>query len=220
MTSRRFAGALGIDEWTILGHSAGGGYALDYALSHPDSVSGLILDCPCLDADATDRFRLPRAAALLQDVGKTSEAEKCVALAASPRRLTGGDRSWEVMQALGDRYLDLFVAGREGRARYERLIGRAPEDLDWAKGVSHLPLLHDMYRDRTPSLSSLSVPSVLLHGEGDLVAAPSVIEANRAATGGDVVTIPNAGHFSYIEQPRAYVEAVAGFMNAPKCRAA
>jgi proline iminopeptidase len=38
----------GIARWSILGHSAGGGYAIDYATRHPDSVSAAIYDCPVL----------------------------------------------------------------------------------------------------------------------------------------------------------------------------
>src|SRR5699024_1290148 len=86
--------ALGIERWSVIGHSAGGGYALDYALSRPDSLSGLILDCPCLDADATDRYRLPQAAEMLRDRGMTDAARACVALASRKGRLTGADKSW------------------------------------------------------------------------------------------------------------------------------
>src|SRR5690606_31379315 len=43
--------SLGLESWTVIGHSSGGAYALDYALSRPERVSGLILDCPALDAD-------------------------------------------------------------------------------------------------------------------------------------------------------------------------
>ena len=48
--------------WAVLGHSDGGGYALQYVTSHPEAVQAVIFDCPCWDADLTDRtgcLRLP-----------------------------------------------------------------------------------------------------------------------------------------------------------------
>lgn len=212
--------ALGIKCWSVIGHSAGGGYALDYALSRPDSLSGLVLDCPCLDADATDRHRLPRAAEMLRDRGKTDAADACMALASRKGRLTGADKSWESMQPLGEHYLDLFTYDKAGRDAYEKLMASAPRDLSWSKGVSHLPLLTDMYCNRMPALAELRIPSRLIHGEADLVAAPKVIDAYRAADIGDVVTIPEAGHFSYIEQPEAYIDAIVAFADDVTTRSA
>ncbi|UJP11681.1 alpha/beta hydrolase [Microbacterium sp. KUDC0406] len=204
--------SLGIESWTIIGHSSGGAYALDYALAHPRVIDRLILDCPALDTDATDRHRLPRAAALLDAAGMPEEAERCRELAGREQRLSAEDRSWEAMTPLGAQYLDLFFADAEGRRRYEEITDAAPDGLDWSKSWSHRPLLADMYVDRLPQLPSLTMPSMLVHGDADLVAAPAIVDAYRAATGGPVATIANAGHFSFVERPTEYVDAVMGFL--------
>ncbi|WP_309127970.1 alpha/beta hydrolase [Microbacterium sp.] len=203
---------LGIDRWTIIGHSSGGACALDYALRHPEHISGLILDCPALDTDATDRHRLPRAAALLDEEGLIDAAAACRRFASLERRITGDDRTWESMQPLGSRYLDLFLHDAETRSRYERLMDTAPSELDWSKALSHFPLLMEMYHDRRSSLSSLTVPSMLVVGESDMVAPPVVLDAYRAATGQEVVSVREAGHFTFVEQPEAYVDAVIRFV--------
>lgn len=205
---------LGIESWSIIGHSSGGAYALDYALQHPTHVSGLILDCPALDTDATDRYRLPRAAAMLEAAGLAVAAAECLRLAAVERRLTAEDRTWEMMLPLGDDYLDLFFHDATTRARYQRVMDSAPEGLDWSKSTSHFALMAEMYRDRRPSLQRLAVPSRLIHGEVDLVVPPVVREAYREATGGDVVSIAAAGHFPFVEQPRAYVDEVMRFLDS------
>ncbi|MFB7250384.1 alpha/beta fold hydrolase [Microbacterium sp. NPDC056234] len=210
--------ALGIDRWNVIGHSAGGAYALDYAIAHPDSVENLILDCPALDADSTDRFRLPRAAAMLDEHGMSAEAERCRQLASLDRRITADDRTWEAMLPLGNDYLDLFLFDAASRARYETMMARAPQDADWSRGASHLALLTDMYIDRRPALARVTVPSMLVHGERDLVASPDVIDAYRESTGGKVRTIAGAGHFAYVEQPDSYVDAVASFMQGAAVR--
>lgn len=201
---------LGLDRWTVIGHSSGGAYAFDYALQHPERLDALVLDCPALDTDATDRFRLPKAAAMLDEAGLHDAAAECRRLAALERPLTADDRTWEAMLPLGPRYLDLFLHDASTRARYEQLMGSAPSDLDWGKGMTHLGLMTEMYRDQTPQLALLSVPSTLLVGESDMVAPPVVRERYRAATGNDVVTISDAGHFAFVEQPEEYVDRVVG----------
>ncbi|MDT0156705.1 alpha/beta hydrolase [Microbacterium sp. ARD32] len=205
--------ALGIERWTIIGHSSGGAYALDYALRHPERISGLILDCPALDTDATDRHRLPRAAAMLDEAGDADAAAECRRLAGLERRLTGEDRTWEAMLPLGDRYLDLFFHDAQTRARYDEVMNAAPEGLDWGKGMAHLALIGEMYTDRRPALPSLQVPSTLIHGEDDLVAPPVVVDAYRQLTGGQVATVADAGHFAFVEQPAAYVHEVMRFVD-------
>ena len=72
----------------------------------------------------------------------------------------------------------------------------------------------EMYRDRTARLLELTVPSMLVVGETDMVAPPVVQERYRAATGRDAVTIMGAGHFPFVERPDEYVEQVAGFLAA------
>jgi len=204
--------ALGIGAWSLIGHSSGGAYALDYALAHPGAVTRLVLDCPALDTDATDRHRLPRAAAMLDAAGMPEEAARCREIAARGDRLTAEDRSWEAMTPLGAQYLDLFFADADGRRRYEEIADAAPDELDWSKSWSHRVLLADMYVDRLPRLADLTMPSMLVHGEADLVAAPAIVADYRTATRGSVATIAEAGHFAFVERPSAYVDAVLGFL--------
>ncbi len=205
---------LDIPTWSILGHSAGGGYALDYALQHPDHIRSAVFDCPSWDCDATDRERLPVAADLLAAAGHEEAAATCRADAACPDRLSFTMERLTAMQTLGAAYMRLFTYDRDTEAAYVSLAQEAPKDLDWARGASHLPLAADMYADRVPGLTNLEVPSLLVHGETDLVAPPSVVERYRRLVHAPhgVATIPQAGHFAFAEQPERYVEAVADFV--------
>lgn len=140
---------LGIERWVVIGHSAGGGTAFDYALQHAAAVRGLILDNPCLDADQTDRWRLPEAAKLLRQLGREAAAAECERVAATPARLSDAERTIQAMRHLGEHYLDLFFADTDKIARY-RALGEALQvtQEQEQQGMSHLPLLEDMYRPR------------------------------------------------------------------------
>lgn len=76
-----------------------------------------------------------------------------------------------------------------------------------------MPLLEDMYRPRVERLAELTMPSLLLLGETDLVAPPPVVERYRSdAPHGRVTVIEGAGHFTFVEQPLAYVAALRDFV--------
>lgn len=205
---------LGIERWVVVGHSVGGGTALDYALARPEVVRGLVLDNPCLDADLTDRWRLPQAARLLRGLGREEAAGECERIAALPGRLTGAEGTGEAMQALGEHYMDLFFADTANIARYAALRN-ALELSEEQEGQwkSHLPLVSEMYRSRIGRLAELTMPSLLLLGESDLVAPPPLVERYRAdVQDGRVVVIGGAGHFTFVEQPTAYVHAIREFV--------
>ncbi len=206
--------SLGIDRWVLVGHSAGGGTALDYALRYPNAVRGVIFDNPCLDGDLTDRWRLPKAAALLRELGRNEAAARCERVAALPGRLTGTEGGMEAMQELGKHYLELFFADVANISRYHDLGDalQATEDQQ-QRGMSHLPLVPDMYQRRVDRLAELTQPSLLLLGETDVVAPPPVVERYRAdVRNGQVVVIERAGHFTFIEQPEAYAARVCEFV--------
>lgn len=206
--------SLGIDCWCILGHSAGGGYALRYAIRHPDSVTGVVFDCPCWDCDLTDRFRLPVAARMLEASGKTEAASACRRIAEKPERITVEDESWLPMQALDSEYLHLFFHDPRSVQAYEALMSSARfSDEQWARGQSHLPLLAAMYQPQLHRLARLTVPSLLIHGASDLVVPPDVVDLyRRQVPTGAVHTFHDSGHFSYHEEPDAYADVIRRFV--------
>lgn len=206
--------ALGIASWTVLGHSAGGAYALDYASAHPGSVRAVVFDCPCWDADSTDRHRLPVAARLLDEEGRPDAAERCRALAAKQERLTADDKTPEAMHELGARYQELFFADPEAGRAFDGLLASSGFGQEtWSRGECHEPLWLDMYTDRTPALASLEQPSLLLRGEYDLVTSPQMIRAYDAdVSGGRTHLLARAAHFPSHEVAADYASVVTSFV--------
>jgi proline iminopeptidase len=206
---------LGIRSWAILGHSAGGNYALRYATRHPDTVSAVIFDCPCWDCDLTDRYRLPVAATRLADRGKRDAAAAALRIAQQPDRITAKDRTWLLMQELGDAYLELLFSRTDSVRAYESLVASSGfADEVWARGLSHLPLMSALYESEIHRLAGLAVPSLLIHGRDDLVVPPDVVETyRRTVPDSSVHTFLESGHFGYHEEPDAYADVLARFVH-------
>jgi proline iminopeptidase len=205
---------LEIASWAVLGHSDGGGYALQYVTSHPETVQAVIFDCPCWDADLTDRNRLPQVARKLEALGQQADAERCRQLAAKPSRLTAADETYLAAQALGPHYMELYFHDPGCAADFSQILDESgfAEEI-WERGRSHLALLPSMYETRLSLLHNVARPSLLLRGADDMVTAPEMLAQFRESAPGDTVrTFDRSGHFAYLEEAAEYCEAVTNFV--------
>jgi 3-oxoadipate enol-lactonase len=67
--------------------------------------------------------------------------------------------------------------------------------------------------DSTPLLSSIHCPALIVVGEEDRVTPPPLSRGmHDAIAGSELVTIPQAGHLSSLEQPAAFNAALAHFL--------
>jgi proline iminopeptidase len=205
---------LGVERWAVLGHSAGGNYAVEYAIRHPSAVSAVIFDCPCWDFDANDRYRLPIFARLYEATGETESAARCRALAALPRRLTVDDRTPELAFGLGDRFQDLSFHDPSRRAEFVRLgEGAGFSDEMWGYGNSHVATLPELYTSKLARLAELTQPSLLIEGIDDLATDPISVQAYRDnVPTGRVATFEHSGHFPHFEEPDRYADLVRSFV--------
>jgi proline iminopeptidase len=205
---------LRIDAWTVLGHSAGAGYALRYVTGHVGAVRGVIFDCPCWDADMTDRHRLPAVARRLEELGQLPDAERCRELAAKSGRLTFSDNTRQAIRALGSAYMEQFFHDPRGAADFAELLENSGFTQEqWQRGNSHWPLLAALYEPLLPLLPKIRRPALLLRGRDDLVAAPGMLAAFGASVpGGKLLTFDSSGHYPYLEEPGAYCRAVTEFV--------
>lgn len=205
---------LGLTTWYLIGHSAGAATAVDYAVAHPESVSGLVLDCPALDADLIDRWRLPLAADLFVQMGRPDLAARARELSSQDDQLTPA--TYDLLNQLGDKRNELFFVSAAAAADFDQVAERSghPEDV-WNRGESHAPILADLYHSRLHLLGTLSCPLFLVRGVDDPVSPPTVVSAIRAAPSfAGAVEVAGARHFPSFEQPEAYAHAVIAFTHA------
>ena len=206
--------ALGIERWTVLGHSFGGRVALQYAARHPDRVAAAVFENPCWDFAETERLRLTAAAPVFAELGDHASAERCTRLAADPDARTGWRETIELVGRLQEhgRYDDLYFHPPAARDAFQAIDMAAEFDEETrSKARRHfeegLGLMATSVVDLLPGLT---MPAALLVGRHDLVTGPEQIAAFRAAVPhGEVHEFAGSAHFVQLEQAEEYADLVS-----------
>ena len=196
-----FCRTLGIERPVVLGHSFGGFVALHLALRHPDVVGSLILvDTAASSADM---------AGAMERLEERHGPE--VRAAAEP--VFGGDASEGAMADFERLVAPAYVHEPEKVGPVLETLGRS----SFAREVAahyfgNRAALYDV-RDR---LGEIRVPTLVMVGAKDWLIPPS---ASRVIAEGipdaELIVIPEAGHFSFIERSEAYADAVRRFLSTP-----
>ena len=179
----------GLERPFLVGSSMGGGIAIDYALAHPDRVSGLLLAAPGVSGSFETPWEPKELEAFQYDDNKSQE----VAAA-----WTKGDAA----SAFGS-VRELWCAALEGpslgllRAMVEQ---NAAEVFDFRsmKNAEKAP-------PAVPRLSTIRVPTAVLVGDRDNPSSP--VLAKRVAQdipGARYVTVAGADHLINLSRPEAF----------------
>jgi pimeloyl-ACP methyl ester carboxylesterase len=69
-------------------------------------------------------------------------------------------------------------------------------------------------QDSTPLLGSIRCPTLILVGEHDQLTPPALSQnMHRAIPGSELAVISGAGHLANVDQPRAFNDALGGFLD-------
>ncbi len=200
-----------LESATVLGHSWGGLLAMEYAIRHPDRVSHLILmnTAPASHDDyMLLRHELPRKRA-------AGDVEALKALSATAKYAEGD------LDTDAEYYRIHYRATVRQPAHLERLIkslrvGLTPEDIRKARAIE------DRLYDETwalsdynllPQLAPLRIPTLVLHGDYDLVPVECAAHIAQAIPGARLVVLRDCGHFSYLECPDQVRKEIGDFFH-------
>lgn len=185
---------LGLGPAHVVGLSLGGAVALQAAVRHPELLASLTV------ADGGSGSDDPAAA-------------QRGALAWAERARTGGIEA-HVAAMLATPFVETYLArgGRRARRHVELLVRRHP-----AHGLSHV--LVEVLRtrvpfyERGPALGALALPTLVICGALDRACrGPSAFLA-ETIPGAELRLLPGIGHMSCLEAPRAFNDALLGFLN-------
>lgn len=178
--------AAGIEHATLVGSSAGGGIAVDFALAHPGAVDGLVLAGPWISGFKPSAGFIARGLklALLLKAGNLEGAVK-------------------------DPYILTKSADAE-RARVVALLKANPQNLSNPSGK-----VERAGPDAKDRLAQIHAPTLVLVGEVDIRDVFDQAGAVAAAVpGARLETVPATGHFMYLEKPQDFADRVTAFVAA------
>lgn len=180
--------SLNVKQVVVCGLSMGGYIALAFVAKYTDRVKGLILSNTKAGAD-TDAGRQGRldTSIKIEQTGSTDMVVDGMA----PKMLGPGAKS------------ETATLVRSMMARQ-----RSTTVTSALRGMAARP-------DRTPLLTSIKFPTLIITGSADGVIPPSESEAmHTAIPHSTLVNIPEAGHLANLDKPDAYNEAVQSFISA------
>jgi proline iminopeptidase len=189
---------LQLEQAAVLGHSWGALLAMEYAIRHPNRVSHLILlnTAPASHDDYL-LFQHDRRAKAPDDVEMLRE------LASRPAYAEGD------LEAEAKYYRVHYRATLRPPDLLDRLMehlrmGSTTESVLKARAIEDR-LYDDTWRssdyDLLPKLKRLRVPTLVIHGEYDLIPVECANHIAQAIPGARLVALSDCGHFSYIERP-------------------
>ncbi|MFJ3767224.1 alpha/beta fold hydrolase [Streptomyces sp. NPDC090082] len=195
---------LGPERIDLLGHSAGGNLAVLYAAAHPERIRSLVLVASAgraLGVETTDE-EWDEAAEVFAGEPWYPGARAAVDALADDTPLR---RVHEITAP--------FAYGRWDTAAQEHAAGSGRET-NWAAApVYHGPGAYDPDATRR-ALAALDAPVLVLAGAFD--AGPTPAKAAEAAAHfprAEVVVLPGAGHFPWVDDAEAFVRPVAAFLD-------
>jgi len=192
---------LGITRATIVGHSLGGGIAMQFVYQHPDRVARLVLIAS--GGLGPDVGLLLRAASL-------PGAELVLPLIAPRRMVPAGDRVWSWLRTIGVE----SPRGEELWSHYSSLS-------DGPTRRAFLRTLRSVVDHRGQSVSAISrlnsrtdFPVMAIWGDRDpIIPVHHAYAAQHARPDVRLEVLTDVGHFPHAERPGQVVALIEGFID-------
>jgi pimeloyl-ACP methyl ester carboxylesterase len=197
---------LGVDAFDLLGFSHGGCVAMTYAAAHPERVSRLVLASTIAVFDPDAEQAQEQGIEARRNEPWFAEAERAIA-----EEQAGAFETVEELRANVRRQIPLY---------FHRWKGNEATGLELADDFASAEPLHAFNTkefptfDLRPALAMITAPTLVITGASDFICGPVCAAAISAAVlKTETVVIPDAGHFTYVEQPAAFRRAVGGFLS-------
>ncbi|WP_456244729.1 alpha/beta fold hydrolase [Longispora urticae] len=193
---------LGLGRMDLFGHSASGGTCMVYAARHPDRLDRLVLVDPSLRVTGIPSD-LGVEEVLAERADEPWFAEAVAALTAE----AGTPQELERYRWLSAPLLyGAWNAAARAQATAEPGQFAAPATDGFYAGFEPDPTL-------PARLADLSTPVLLVVGEHDIWPTRTAVRELANMFGkADVVVLPGAGHFPWVDDPAAFATTVSAFL--------
>jgi pimeloyl-ACP methyl ester carboxylesterase len=197
---------LGVERLNLLGFSHGGVVAIAYAAAFGSRIERLLLvDTLAVWGDEAEAA-MQRAIAARAAEPWFAEAQQAI-----EEEQAGEFSSVDELIENLQRQIPLYFHRWEGN---EKTGGRLAMDFAHAEPLHHFNTVEFPTFDLRGELRTIEPPALVVVGDDDMIAGPVCAEAIlRELPNGRLVTIPQSGHFVYVEQPEAFREALTDFLS-------
>jgi pimeloyl-ACP methyl ester carboxylesterase len=197
---------LGQERIDLLGFSHGGMVAMAYAAAHPQRTGCLLLVATLAHRDEALDDEMERGLAERQGQPWFDDARAALA-----EEEAGHFENDEALARNLARQWPLYFGryGEREQAFVQTLAGLVP-NADALRRFNG-----DVWPsfDLRPALARIEAPTLIVAGERDFVAPPAAAQAVAdAVAGSELVVVPGAGHFVFVEAPEAFRDAVLSFL--------
>ena len=187
---------LDVEKAVLVGNSAGGGVAAEYAIEHPDRVQGLVLVDPAIGNG--NRERIPSwlsplmATPQMRHIGQLLVRSIAGKTGDETIRLAWHDPSL-IDQQVYDGYRKPLKANNWDKALYEFTIAQNSEDLQ-------------------SRLGELKVPTLVMTGDDDrIVPTANTVQLANKIPGAVLEVFNKCGHVPQEECPDQFMAAIESF---------
>jgi proline iminopeptidase len=197
---------LGQERIDLLGFSHGGMVAIAYAAAHPERVGRLLLVATLAHRDEWLDDEMQRGLDERQDEPWFADARAALA----EEEASHFEDDGELARNLARQWPLYFGSyGDRERAFVETLAGLVPN----ADALRRFNSAVWPSFDLRPALARIEAPTLVVAGDRDFIAPPLAARAIAdGIDGAELVVVPGAGHFVFVEAPDAFREAVLTFL--------
>lgn len=196
--------ALGLDRVHVLGYSWGGMLALEYALTRPAGLVGLVLSSTLSSSRLWGEEALRLRADMADEVRRVLDEHEAAG--------TTGDPAYEeAALAFYHRHVCRLDPWPEIVERIHKELRREVYEHMWGPSeVFPSGTLKDW--DVTPRLGEISVPTLVTCGRYDEATPAQAEVIARGIPGAELVVLEGVAHMAPIEGPEAYLRVVREFL--------
>lgn len=185
----------------LLGFSHGGLVAAAYAIAYPERLRKLVLGSAL--AALTPEMQEEAGRVIASKAGEPWHAE---AVAALEREERGDYETPEDLAAMWNAMAPIYFWRWDERYRPFVEVDALP--VQPLKDFNATPF------DLRPDLGRITADTLVITGVDDFICGPAAAQVfGDGIPRCEVVLLENAGHFTFLEQPRAFVAAVEGFLS-------
>jgi proline iminopeptidase len=193
---------LGFTDFHLMGHSWGGVLAMQYAAAYPGSLKSLIL---CNSMPATPEFD----ELMFENFTRIFERQNMADLEPYQQKIDEGSRDIKIFE----RYIQLhFRPSFYDTSDVNQLNINLSENYFETQELLQYLTPTEEPPPLLPALENLHIPVLIIRGEIEAIPLESDQKLEQTLPNAELVNIPQAGHFPFIEKPEEFARIISGFI--------